>query len=71
MWGSRDLITPNVETIRARAVELASDLRALAELRRELRPRMAASALLDFAGFTRNLEHVYREMSRTWCMART
>ncbi len=49
------------------AVRLASDLPALAALRGELRPRMAASPLLDAAAFTRNLEQAYRQMWRTWC----
>ena len=41
----------------------------LARLRQELRPRMAGSPLSDFAGFTRNLESVYREMWMAWCRA--
>ena len=49
------------------AVRAASDVAGLARLRGELRPRMAASPLLDFAGFTRNLEVEYRQMWRTWC----
>ncbi len=65
--GLADLITQSVEQYIRRAVELAGDLPRLIELKRELRPRMAASALLDFAGFTRNLENEYREMWRTWC----
>ena len=49
------------------AVRLASDLDRLAEMRGTLRERMAASPLLDFAGFTHNLETEYRSMWRKWC----
>lgn len=49
------------------AVGLAQDLDALESLRVELRPRMASSVLLDFAGFTRNVEVAYRQMWRDWC----
>ena len=51
------------------AVALANDRDTLARLRAELRPRMAASVLLDHAGFTRNLEEAYRQMWRNWCTA--
>jgi predicted O-linked N-acetylglucosamine transferase (SPINDLY family) len=36
-------------------------------MRGELRGRMVASALLDFRGFTRNLEQAYRQMWVSWC----
>ena len=62
--GLERLITRSVDAYVDAAVALAADLDALARLRSELRPRMAASPLLDFAGFTRNLETVYRQM---WC----
>jgi protein O-GlcNAc transferase len=44
-----------------RAVALARDEARRRELRATLRERLAASALLDHAGFTRKLERVYRE----------
>lgn len=50
-------------------VELASDLPRLAQIRTELRPRMQASALMDEAGFARDVETAYRQMFRTWCDA--
>ncbi len=49
------------------AVALAQDLDALESLRSELRPRMAASVLLDFARFARNVEAAYQQMWRDWC----
>jgi protein O-GlcNAc transferase len=52
------------------AVRAAGDRDALALLRSELRQRMADSPLLDFEGFTRNLEGAYRQMWRTWCAQR-
>lgn len=43
------------------AVALANDVARRRELRATLRQRLAASALLDHAGFTRKLEQVYRD----------
>jgi protein O-GlcNAc transferase len=49
------------------AVKLAADLPALADVRRSLRRRMQASALMDAAGFARDIESAYRRMWLTWC----
>ena len=49
------------------AVGLAKDLPRLAEMRRTLRPRMAASPLMDAPRFARNIEAAYRQMWRIWC----
>jgi protein O-GlcNAc transferase len=49
------------------AVRLASDLPALAELRRTLRARVAASPLCDGPGLASALESAYGGMWRTWC----
>ena len=49
------------------AMELAADPARRAELRRTLRPRMAASPLTDGARFTPGLEAAYRQMWRRWC----
>jgi len=48
------------------ATELAGDLARLAQLRRTLRPRMAASPLMDARRFARNVEEAYRQMWREW-----
>jgi predicted O-linked N-acetylglucosamine transferase (SPINDLY family) len=50
-----------------KAVALAADLPRLAELRARLRPQMQASALMDEAGYVRQVEAAYREMWRQWC----
>mgnify|MGYP001597396527 CR=1 FL=1 len=49
------------------ALGLATDLPALAQLRATLRERLRASPLLDAAGFTRDLEALYRDAWRSWC----
>jgi predicted O-linked N-acetylglucosamine transferase (SPINDLY family) len=49
------------------AVEASRDLDRLAELRRTMRDRMRASALMDAAGFARELEDACRDLWRTWC----
>ena len=62
--GLEDLIATTVDEYVEIAVDLALDLDRLERLREELRPRMAASALLDFAGFARHVETAYRRMWR-------
>jgi predicted O-linked N-acetylglucosamine transferase (SPINDLY family) len=51
----------------AAAAALAGDRARLAKLRRDLRPRIRASALCDVSGQARRLEEAYREMWRRWC----
>ncbi len=65
--GLDELIAASVDDYIERAVALARDRERLSALREELRPRMAASPLLDFPGFTRRLEDAYRQMWRRWC----
>jgi predicted O-linked N-acetylglucosamine transferase (SPINDLY family) len=48
------------------AHRFATDLPALGVIRRELRPRMQASLLVDACRFTRQLEAAYREMWHAW-----
>ena len=49
------------------AIELARDAAKRRTLRAELRTRLAASPLLDHAGFTRRLEAHCRHAWRAWC----
>ncbi|MBI3839169.1 MAG: tetratricopeptide repeat protein [Planctomycetia bacterium] len=69
--GLGHLITRTVEQYVDAAAELAANIDRLADLRRELRPSMADSALLDSWGFTRHLERVYRQMWLKWCGSST
>lgn len=50
--------------------ELASDLAALAELRRTMRATMAASALCDGAKFIVGWERALRDAWKAWCQAK-
>ena len=50
-------------------VALASDPARLIDLRRSLRPRMAASPLCDGPAFARKIEATFRTMWRHWCEA--
>jgi predicted O-linked N-acetylglucosamine transferase (SPINDLY family) len=52
------------------AVALANDLPRLADIRLNLRPRMAASPLCDADRFVRDLEAAFRTMWRAWCETR-
>jgi predicted O-linked N-acetylglucosamine transferase (SPINDLY family) len=65
--GLEELIAPDLASYADIAVRLASDTERLVELRRTLRPRMAASRLCDAPGFAREVEAAYRAMWRRWC----
>ena len=65
--GLDELIAGSRDEYRQIAVALAHDPARLGALRSTLRARMAASPLLDFKTFTRNLEAEYRRMWRAWC----
>lgn len=65
--GLEDWIAHSVDAYIDLAVRHASDWDALEQLRAELRPRMAASVLLDHAGFARKVEAAYRRMWIDWC----
>jgi predicted O-linked N-acetylglucosamine transferase (SPINDLY family) len=67
--GLEDLIARSPQQYVDVAARLAGDLPRLERLRGSLRDRMAASPLLDFVGFTRNLEAAYRHMWIDWCAA--
>ena len=61
-----DWVVDDVDRYIARAIEAASDLRSLAQLRGELRPRFAASPLYDAAGLARAVETAYRTLWDAW-----
>jgi len=67
--GLTDLICDSAEAYVEKAVSLAADAGALDALRQSIRPRMAASPIVDGEGYTRNLEQVYRTHWQTWCAA--
>jgi predicted O-linked N-acetylglucosamine transferase (SPINDLY family) len=49
------------------AVRFALDMELLNGIRQGLRERLKDSALMDYQGFTRQLESKYREIWRSWC----
>ncbi|HEY8746403.1 MAG TPA: tetratricopeptide repeat protein [Tepidisphaeraceae bacterium] len=65
--GLTELIADSKERYVQIGVELAGDLSRLAELRSTMRDRMSRSALMDGAGFARDVEREYREMWKAWC----
>lgn len=65
--GLSELVYPDVASYIRGAIALAADHQRLAELRNELRPRMAASPIRQPEQFTRDLEHLYRRMWHAWC----
>jgi predicted O-linked N-acetylglucosamine transferase (SPINDLY family) len=67
--GLQELVASDTADYIRRAVDLAKDRERLAELRRTLRSRMAASPILDAVGYTRALETAYRDAWWTWCAA--
>ena len=62
--GLDEMIATSVEAYIETAVRWAGESKRaeLARLRQELRPRMTASPLTNFAAFTRHLESAYRDM---------
>jgi len=68
--GLEELVAQEAQGYCDAAVGLARDAARLARLRVTLRPTMAASALTDGAGFTRQLEAAFREIWRDWAAGR-
>ena len=62
-----DLIANSVEEYVEIALTLANNPGRLEELRRSLRPRMAASPLCDGPAFARKMEAALRAMWQHWC----
>jgi protein O-GlcNAc transferase len=67
--GLRELIAETPDEYLRIASGLARDLPRLRALRSELRSRLTRSPLMDGEGFTRGLEHAYREAWRDFCAA--
>jgi predicted O-linked N-acetylglucosamine transferase (SPINDLY family) len=67
--GLTDLIADSVEEYVEIALALACNPGRLDELRRSLRPRMAASPLCDGRAFARKMEAAFRAMWQDWCAA--
>jgi protein O-GlcNAc transferase len=65
--GLSDWIAVDAGDYVRRATRFAGERALLGKLRRSLRERMRASPLMDEERFTRDLEHAYRQMWRTWC----
>ncbi len=65
--GLEDLVAESPDEYVGIATGLAGDVERLGKLRAGLRERMTSSPLLDFVGFTRNLEAAYRRMWTAWC----
>jgi protein O-GlcNAc transferase len=68
--GLPELIAHTPEQYIQLAVDLASNLPRLAELRRTLRPRLRKSSLMDAPRFARSIEEAYRKIWRSWCEIR-
>ena len=65
--GLGELVAGSHEAFIDTAATLAGETDRLAELRRGLRERMRSSPLCDRFGFTRDLEHAYRQWWLRWC----
>ena len=60
--GLPEMVMPSLDEYEARALELAHDPTALAEIRERLARNRETHALFDTARFTRNLETAYEQM---------
>ena len=65
--GRSEWIADTLEEYLDKLVKLASDVPALAVLRRSLREEMQASPLCDGADFARRMELTYRQMWQRYC----
>lgn len=65
--GMTELVARSPAEYESIVLGLARDPERLRRLRSGLRPRMAASPLVDGRRYTRNLEAAYRTMWRRWC----
>lgn len=67
--GLHDWITTSPEGYVAKAVNMASDIGRLGEVRRRMRSRLQGSVLFDTAAHTAELERTYRDLWLEWCRA--
>ena len=67
--GLTELVAQTQEQYVQIAAQLAGDLSRLSDLRRSLRERMQASALMGAPRFARSIEAAYRGMWHRWCAA--
>src|SRR5215831_3321896 len=67
--GLTDLIANSIEEYVDIAVALAGNSGRLDDLRRALRPRMAASTMCDEGAFACKMEAAFRSMWQHWCTA--
>jgi predicted O-linked N-acetylglucosamine transferase (SPINDLY family) len=65
--GLDELIAADREQYVETAVHLASDPKVLNSIRRDISDRLPGSALMNYRGFTRQLESSYRDIWRAWC----
>ncbi len=65
--GMRDLVADSEDEYERIAAVLAADAPRLAQLRRELRPRLERSPLMDARRFSAQLEALYRQAWREYC----
>lgn len=68
--GLSGLVAGDEDAYVATALGLAADPGLRARLRRELRPRLEASPLLDAEAHAKAVEAVYRRLWRAWCARR-
>lgn len=65
--GLPNLVAKNEDEYVQQAVQLATDVTALSNMRMSLRDLMSKSPLCDGSKFTRGLESAYRDMWRRYC----
>jgi protein O-GlcNAc transferase len=69
--GHQRFIANSIEQYIKIAVDLATDIPQLREIRRTLRATMLSSPLCDGPGHTRNVEVIYRRLWAQWCEKQT
>ena len=65
--GLTELIANSEEEYISKAINLANKPQKLADLRRQLRPKLQASPLMNSSLITQSIEKVYRSVWQSWC----